>query len=64
MYIGFSFFEYLAYGKLLTEPLITSNLRFEAAQIIFQSESQDYVQGVPENMRHADFFTTYLRPYE
>ena len=26
MYIGFSFFEYLAYGKLLTEPLITSNL--------------------------------------
>ena len=26
VYSLFSFFEYLAYGKLLTEPLITSNL--------------------------------------
>ena len=26
LYFAFSFFEYLAYGKLLKEPLITSNL--------------------------------------
>ena len=23
----------------------------------------NYLQRVPENMKHADFFTSYMRPY-
>ena len=32
--------------------------------MISNRKSLFYVQGVKENMRHADFFTSYKRPHE